>query len=262
MPPQTYRTWLRKQVWKSGLSYELWFREQSELAKTLPGNAPDVVVRLFERVVVRANAFHLKPRLMVGACVMNGGRGFSSRSRRLAHAHNYSKGPYFGWICFRDLHHALNGDTMAHEVAHLIAPDQGHTPKWRETFRTLNGKVPVDYEKKRSFYYRTFYCWMDETGETRRVVLEPNSGDLAIWFFRGARIQMLKDRLGTLGIPSQFGTKTTLESYVLKCAILLSRKEYHRRLRLGLSMDDAVAMPGKWTTQHFAAGGDIEFMEP
>jgi len=62
----------------------------------------------------------------------------------LAHAHNRKDEEYFGWICIRDAKMAFTklGNpslVMKHEVAHLIANDQGHTKKWREVLTQMGG---------------------------------------------------------------------------------------------------------------------------
>jgi len=62
----------------------------------------------------------------------------------LAHAHNKKDEEYFGWICIRDAKMAFTklGNpslVMKHEVAHLIASDQGHTKKWREVLTQMGG---------------------------------------------------------------------------------------------------------------------------
>jgi len=64
----------------------------------------------------------------------------------LAHAHNKKDEEYFGWICIRDAKMAFTklGNpslVMKHEVAHLIANDQGHTKKWREILTQMGGGV-------------------------------------------------------------------------------------------------------------------------
>jgi len=64
----------------------------------------------------------------------------------LAHAHNRKDEEYFGWICIRDAKMAFTklGNpslVMKHEVAHLIANDQGHTKKWREILTQMGGGV-------------------------------------------------------------------------------------------------------------------------
>ena len=55
-----------------------------------------------------------------------------------AHAHNRTNSEWYGWMCFLEVEDVLKPSgrmtsTFAHEVAHLLCPNSGHTRKWKET---------------------------------------------------------------------------------------------------------------------------------
>jgi hypothetical protein len=102
-------------------------------------------------------------------------RGEGSMFRASAHAHNKKSDPYFGWICFRGLRKVgkvflepikqfrssdcqstiiwdgavlVPSKLLYHEYAHILAPNCGHTDKWREKMKEL-GQSTYGYGKKK-----------------------------------------------------------------------------------------------------------------
>lgn len=64
--------------------------------------------------------------------------------RRRAHAHNHPRDPRFGWICILSARAGrvvtLTGrptTLLAHEYAHLLAPNSGHGERWRAAVTAL-----------------------------------------------------------------------------------------------------------------------------
>jgi hypothetical protein len=73
--------------------------------------------------------------VFVGGCIdeRNGWREWTVNQ---SHAHSHSKDAWFGWICIENPKHVLTPqgkitNTLAHEIAHMMVPNQGHTPKWK-----------------------------------------------------------------------------------------------------------------------------------
>lgn len=98
--------------------------------------------------------------IFVGGCVE---RGVGSSFRRQAHAHNYRDTENFGVICVRSHrrlyaavrngdgtwgHNSLPSRLMWHELAHLLAPNTGHTDTWRAVMRELGQPIPEMLKKK------------------------------------------------------------------------------------------------------------------
>jgi hypothetical protein len=59
-----------------------------------------------------------------------------------SHAHNHPKSEWFGWVCIPSPKDVLTPrgkmtSTLAHEIAHLMAPDQGHTRLWKNAITEL-----------------------------------------------------------------------------------------------------------------------------
>jgi len=73
-----------------------------------------------------------------------------------AHAHNDKDEEWFGWICLADIKDAftkLGNPSMVikHEIAHLLAPNQGHTKKWKEILTAMGGASEVrKYDSKKN----------------------------------------------------------------------------------------------------------------
>lgn len=80
---------------------------------------------------------HVVWGVFVGGCVDERLSSSIWESSR-AHAHNYTKDPWFGWVCIVKWEDTLtrNGkptDILIHEIAHLMCPNQLHSPKWKRT---------------------------------------------------------------------------------------------------------------------------------
>lgn len=85
-------------------------------------------------------------RVSLGGCCTAIGTDRSGAFRRRAHAHNYTrKDPeHYGWICVLSPNLArLVTPTgrptalFAHEYAHIVAANTGHTERWRKTVVAL-----------------------------------------------------------------------------------------------------------------------------
>src|SRR6267142_943204 len=77
--------------------------------------------------------------VFVGGCVEHGD---GSSFRRIAHAH--TSGPDKGMVCVRSPKRLWHMDgapkpslTMVHELAHIVT-NQGHTDKWRKSYKELS----------------------------------------------------------------------------------------------------------------------------
>ena len=93
--------------------------------------------------------------LFVGGCVA---RGVGSSFRAAAHTHNDPSDPWYGWICFRaakrimDYFRPVPSPLLWHEYAHLMAPGEGHGPRWKTACATLTAQgvqVHTHYKGKR-----------------------------------------------------------------------------------------------------------------
>ncbi len=59
-----------------------------------------------------------------------------------AHAHNRTNSEWYGWLCFLDPNDVLKPSgrmtaTLAHEIAHLLCPDQGHSHRWKKAVKSM-----------------------------------------------------------------------------------------------------------------------------
>ncbi len=66
-----------------------------------------------------------------------------------SHAHNYTKDPWFGWICVVSPKDALTKsgkptDILIHEIAHLMCPNQFHSPKWKRTVVRMGAGAEIE----------------------------------------------------------------------------------------------------------------------
>lgn len=69
------------------------------------------------------------------------------------HAHTF--GPWRGWICIPDTARILTKAgrptlLLLHEVAHLMAGNEGHGADWREALISLGGKAEANRYQRRS----------------------------------------------------------------------------------------------------------------
>jgi hypothetical protein len=69
-----------------------------------------------------------------------------------AHAHNADHDPWFGWICVaseRSLFTASRRPTrvMAHEYAHLLAPNSRHGAAWQEAVTELGYPSEAEWHR-------------------------------------------------------------------------------------------------------------------
>ena len=89
--------------------------------------------------------------LSIGGCISteygkdNEGKDWSSRKinneRDFAHAHSYLEDPWYGWICSPHKTLLTNKWCLLHEVAHLIANNEGHSKRWKETVVEIGGSL-------------------------------------------------------------------------------------------------------------------------
>ena len=66
-----------------------------------------------------------------------------------SHAHNSSKGEWFGWICIMKPEDVLTRSgkmtsTLAHEIAHLVHPDALHSRAWKRTVTKMGYGVEIE----------------------------------------------------------------------------------------------------------------------
>lgn len=104
----------------------------------------------------RAQEFGFDPRVCrgvhVGGCVA--GRRWPKQSDWdiEAHAHNADHDAWFGWICVaseRSLFTASRRPTrvMAHEYAHLLAPNSRHGAAWQEAVTELGYPSEAEWHR-------------------------------------------------------------------------------------------------------------------
>ena len=82
--------------------------------------------------------------ISVGGCADAIGTPRRGAFRRRAHAHNHRRDPCFGWICILSTSPARvvtptgrPSALLAHEYAHLLAPNSGHGERWRAAVTAL-----------------------------------------------------------------------------------------------------------------------------
>ena len=82
--------------------------------------------------------------ISLGGCAEAIGTPRRGAFRRRAHAHNHPRDPRFGWICILSARAGrvvtLTGrptTLLAHEYAHLLAPNSGHGERWRAAVTAL-----------------------------------------------------------------------------------------------------------------------------
>ncbi|MBE7518330.1 MAG: hypothetical protein HS107_03705 [Thermoflexaceae bacterium] len=92
--------------------------------------------------------------ISVGGCAESIGTPRRGAFRRRAHAHNHPRDPLFGWICILSTSAGRlltptgrPSALLAHEYAHLLAPNSGHGERWRTVVTTLGH--PAEAEARR-----------------------------------------------------------------------------------------------------------------
>ena len=82
--------------------------------------------------------------ISVGGCADAIGTPRRGAFRRRAHAHNHPRDPCFGWICILSTRPGRvvtptgrPSALLAHEYAHLLAPNSGHGERWRAAVTAL-----------------------------------------------------------------------------------------------------------------------------
>ncbi|MGE3073953.1 MAG: hypothetical protein AB7N24_11895 [Dehalococcoidia bacterium] len=82
--------------------------------------------------------------ISVGGCAEAIGTPRRGAFRRRAHAHNHPRDPLFGWICILSTSAGRlltptgrPSALLAHEYAHLLAPNSGHGERWRTAVTAL-----------------------------------------------------------------------------------------------------------------------------
>ena len=79
--------------------------------------------------------------LFVGGCIDERSSWTVWEGAR-SHAHNHKKNDFFGWICILNPKDVLTSggkmtNTLAHEIAHLMVPNQNHTRAWKRAVGEL-----------------------------------------------------------------------------------------------------------------------------
>lgn len=109
---------------------------------------PDVYRAALAALVAKAAAagIHAVPvaGISVGGCAEAIGTPRRGAFRRRAHAHNHPRDPLFGWICILSTRAGRlitptgrPSALLAHEYAHLLAPNSGHGERWRTAVTAL-----------------------------------------------------------------------------------------------------------------------------
>ena len=82
--------------------------------------------------------------ISVGGCAEAIGTARRGAFRRRAHAHNHPRDPRCGWICILSTRAGRvvtptgrPSALLAHEYAHLLAPNSGHGERWRAAVTAL-----------------------------------------------------------------------------------------------------------------------------
>jgi len=109
---------------------------------------PDIYQSAVAALMARAMAAGIRAvpiaGISVGGCAEAIGTPRRGAFRRRAHAHNHPRDSRFGWICILS---AVAGRVvtppgrpsalLAHEYAHLLAPNSGHGERWRAAVTAL-----------------------------------------------------------------------------------------------------------------------------
>jgi len=109
---------------------------------------PDVYRAAIAALATKAAAAGIRAVPMagisVGGCADAIGMPRRGAFRRRAHAHNHPRDPCFGWICILSTRPGRvvtsigrPSALLAHEYAHLLAPNSGHRQRWRAAVTAL-----------------------------------------------------------------------------------------------------------------------------
>ena len=109
---------------------------------------PDVYLAAVAALATKAAAAGIRvvpvAGISVGGCAEAIGTPRRGAFRRRAHAHNYPRDPLFGWICILSTRSGRivtptgrPSALLAHEYAHLLAPNSGHGERWRAAVTVL-----------------------------------------------------------------------------------------------------------------------------
>lgn len=90
--------------------------------------------------------------VFVGGCVEDGSAWRLWREI-YGHAHNDTIDPWYGWICILEIRDVLTPSgrptsILLHELAHLYAPNQGHSAKWKRIVTELGAAKEIERIKK------------------------------------------------------------------------------------------------------------------
>lgn len=109
---------------------------------------PDIYQSAVAALMARAMAAGIRAvpiaGISVGGCAEAIGTPRRGAFRRRAHAHNHPRDPLFGWICILSTRAGRvvtptgrPTGLLAHEYAHLLAPNSGHGGRWRAAVTAL-----------------------------------------------------------------------------------------------------------------------------
>lgn len=91
--------------------------------------------------------------VFVGSCIEERNAVTPWENAR-SHAHNFTKDPWFGWICVLNPKDVLTTsgiptNIIIHEIAHLMVPDQLHSVKWKRMVTKLGAPGEITREHLR-----------------------------------------------------------------------------------------------------------------
>jgi len=94
--------------------------------------------------------------ISVGGCAEAIGTPRRGAFRRRAHAHNHPRDSRFGWICILSARAGRvvtptgrPSARLAHEYAHLLAPNSGHGERWRAAVTALGHPAEANARRGR-----------------------------------------------------------------------------------------------------------------
>lgn len=121
---------------------------------------PDIYQSAVAALMARAMAAGIRAVPMagisVGGCAEAIGTPRRGAFRRRAHAHNHPRDPLFGWICILSTRAGRvvtpigrPSALLAHEYAHLLAPNSGHGERWRAAVAALGHPAEAKARRRR-----------------------------------------------------------------------------------------------------------------